>query len=186
MVIPDFTRSVTFLSQSEKRFFSIKFWLKFKIFRRLKNGIYFAEPFLDFRHAQFQVDISIVDKHIAKNRVRWWRYFFKLKFGASLDLAQITVTFFGILRTNSFKNKHFLFENTNSKNLTICDPRLTWPPSLSLTCMWSDCKMASIFFNSTCKGGYKTCAPCPKKDFFLFWWPFVTWPWLWPVLSMTW
>ena len=114
----------------------------------------------------------------------WWRHFsspkpyplmtlfLKLRFWATfLDIAQKKWHFWHPKIKLVQKKTNLLFKKNYSKiwpYVTQC-----WPdPSLSLTCMESDWKMASIFEFYVQKN-YKLCAACPKNSFWL-WWPFVT------------
>ena len=89
----------------------------------------------------------------------------------------------GILRSDWFRNTHF-YSKISIQNFYLTYMTRGWPdPSLSLTCMWSDCKMASIFEFYVQKRPLITCRMPQNELLILVTFRDLTWPW--SVLSMT-
>ena len=140
-----------------------------------KNGLHVIEIYLDTRLAKFQVDISIFGEHIAHKPWMTLSVDYVIFQTSILSISrhrrEIKMTFLESWDQAGSETHVFLFENTNSKTW----PYVTrgWPdPSLSLTRMGQITKWLR-FLNYTCKSDYKSCAACPKKNFWSSW-PFVT------------
>ena len=141
-------------------------------------------PYLDIGHAKFRVDMSIFGKHIAPKPNLLMTSFFRLQFWAFLDPTQKQKWPFWnpeikLVQKHSFYSK-----------IPIQKFAFMWPEVvLTLLChwlTWGEIAKWYRFLNSTCKIGYKSCAACPKNNFWFWWlsWHFVTWSWPWPVLCM--
>ena len=145
-----------------------KYRLKFRYFFKVQNFQqtvqYVVEPCLDIWHAKFQVDICIFGKHNSPKTV-------------SVDDAIFQTVILSMFRRRTEIKMTFLesLDQTGSETHIFSKKKwkfdLIWPrvdqTFLSLTCMESDRKMASIFFNYACKSDYKACAACPKKEFLI-------------------
>ena len=119
-----------------------------------------------------------------KNRIRWSRHFFQTAILCiSGHRTEIKMTFL-ILRSNWFRNTHFLFKKINSKMWHVTRASHV-PPRPCRWLSWSQFAKWRWLLNYTCKSGYKSCGARPKRIFDSgdVSWPFVTWPWHWPVLS---
>ena len=102
-------------------------------------------------------------------RTRWHHFFQTAILSISRHRTE-KITFFGILRSNWFKNTHFSFKRKTIKNLSLCDPGLT---RLCHWLAWSHIEKWPRFLKSTYKSDYKSSTSYPKKNFWI-WWPFVT------------
>ena len=146
----------------------------------VKKRKYAVEKCLDSSHAKFQVDMSILGKHIAKHRLRWWRYFFLT---AILCISRHrTETKMSFLESSDQTGleTHISHLEKSIRKFVLMWPGIgSTPPCPWLS--WSQIAKLRLLLNSTCQSEYKSYAAGPI--FFLFWWPFVTRPWPWPVLS---
>ena len=98
--------------------------------------------------------------------------FFKLRLCAFLEIARNKKWYFWNPEIKLFHKHTFLFGNTNSKIWPYMWTGF-WPePSLSLICMGTDCKMASIFLILQAQVIIHH-VPHARKNFW-FWWSFMT------------
>ena len=97
-----------------------------------------------------------------KNGIRWWRHLFKLQFWAFLILARKQKWHFWNPEVKLIQK--YLFTKMPIRKIWPYVTRV-WPePSLSLICMVSDCKLASIlemYEQRDCK----PCAASPENIF---------------------
>ena len=110
-------------------------------------------------------------------------FFFKLRFGAFLDIAPTKNGIFSILRPNQFINTYF-FRRYQCENLILYDPGLTWPFYVA-DFQWVILQNGFDLWILLAK---LTTKHVPLPDFFLILWPFVTFSdktLTRPVLSMT-
>ena len=87
-----------------------------------------------------------------------------------------------------FRRHSVFIRKDQIENLTLCDPRLTWPFA-DVDVNGSDCKMASVFELHVEIGIIDVLHA--QNSFFLFWWSFVTyrdfsWPDLDPYPFLVW
>ena len=125
--------------------------------------------------------------YIAQNRIRWCRQFFKQQFWAFLTQHRKKSDIFEILRSNWFKT-HIFYLKIYNRKFDIMWHEVDLTHSVAhLHGVWL--QNGLDFFNFACKGDYKSYTACPKNIFFFYFGdlslPLVTWPWSWPILSIT-
>ena len=142
------------------------------------------ETCLKILHTKFKVDISIFGKHRAQKPSPLMPYFVQAAIlSIFMHRTEIKMTFLNP-EIKLVQKTHFWFEK--KRNFDMLWPGFD-PILLCCWLSWTQIAKWPRFVNSTCKIDYKSCAACPKKTFWFvdLSWPFVTWSWPWPVLSMT-
>ena len=164
----------------------LKNWCLYNIFPKSKikrtTALHVVEPCLDIWHAKYQVDISIFDKHIAQNLYPLMTLFFQtVILSISRHCTDIKITFLES-SDQPGSETHIFIRRSQFGKLTLCDPGLTHPFSV-VNLHGVRLQYGLDFWVIRAKVAINNVLHA-KKTFFLFLWPFVTWPWPWLVLSM--
>ena len=146
MAICDFPKKWVFYPKSKKKLKLLYNFLQNPKFSKFsKNLQHVVEPCLDIRHAKFQVDMSIFGKHIAQKPYPLMTSFFQtVIWSISRHRTVIKMTFLEFWNQTGSETHIFTRKKIHSKIWSYVT-RGWSDPSLSLTCMESDCKMASSF-----------------------------------------